>query len=130
MGKAVERRPVVAYGFQGTSTGAVLAGPIVGQVETASTTQTLSNVGGHKSLSGGSQTFTLPTAVAGTFCSILISSGATNVIVGASTAVLFDSLLAAGATTLVLSTGDAVLMVARSATQWDVLTYSTNVTST
>ena len=130
MGKAVERRPVVVYGLTCASTGVVLAGPLVEQVETSSTTQTLSNIGGHHSISGASQTFTIPAAVAGTLLSITVSSGATNVIAGASTSVLFDSVLAAGASTLTMSTGDSVIIRARSATQWDVLCYSSNVTST
>ena len=124
MGQDVYRRPILA------TVGVTSNDYIASGVESASTAQTLGDQGGHANISGASVTFTLATATAGMMKTIICSSGATNVVQGNSTAVLFDSLLAMGATTLTMSTGDACLLVARSTVQWDVITYSTGMTST
>ena len=90
----------------------------------------MGEVGGGLTVAGASQVYTLPASTAGTVWYINCSTGATEVIQGASTSVEFFSLLASRATTLTMSTNDAVILLARSSSEFQVLAFSTNVTST
>ena len=101
-----------------------------GTITSLSTTQTVTAAPGILIIAGASQTFTMPTPVAGEIWFVHCSSGATNVISQSTAGVTFDSLLASGATTLTLSTDDSVIFAAQTATNYIVLAASTNVTST
>ena len=99
-------------------------------LQVLSTTQSVAEVGGGLDVSGASQVYTLPASTGGTVWYIYCSTGATEVIQGASTSVEFFSLLGARDTSLTISTGDGVILIARSSSEFHVLAYSTNVTST
>ena len=123
----------VAQQFSG-STSVDVGGAVILDVNTLSTTQTVTAAGGMLNVGGASQTFTLPTSTAGTVYDIFFSSGATNVIVATSTTgTKFWGLPSTDTATLsnfiVGSTGDHCRIVALSSSQWNIMSYSSNLTS-
>ena len=115
------------------STSVDIGGAQIVDVNVLSTTQTVTAAGGMLSVGGASQTFTLPTSTAGTVYYLFWSSGATCPVVTADANSLFWGLPStAGAklsTNLVGSTGDHCIIVAQSSSQWNIMSYSSSLTS-
>ena len=103
-------------------------------VDILSTTQTIPAGGGMVSMGGASVTYTLPTSTAGTLYHLFFSSGATNVVVPAAPSdTRFWGLPSTDviglATNIVGSTGDHCIVIAQSSSQWNILSYSSSLTS-
>ncbi len=115
------------------STSVDIGGAQIVDVNILSTTQTVTAAGGMLSIGGASVTYTLPVSTAGTIYYIFWSSGATCPVTTLATDTLFWGLPStAGAklsTFLVGSTGDHAIIIAQSSSQWNIMSYSSSLTS-